>query len=299
MQSLFFLSFKNCPSTINSPIHTRCRVPTSETVWKGAKQTTIYLHTSSNSKLEISEGGEKHILEPGNIVTIVNNDVTMKCQGDDCDSSIWHTVTIPQHQYHVNDANGVVFKVTDKVFPDDYTCFFDFGENTRVFTKTMNFSRVGTVLDVTYFDEKSNKVVTSSFTKLEEMNMKIKTPTFIHINRAKYSNVSFRIIAGSSRRMENEFDGAATSGAIKVFNQEIEEPIDEELLKSIPIISDIGHAWIDMQYLFLTLSIAIMIATIVSIVYLTKQYKHQEKEEELSDSEDNIVNGGEMELGNI
>ena len=268
----------------------------SNTIWSGAKQTTVYLHSSSKSNLEISEGDKKHTLEPGDIVTIAKNNVTMSCSGDYCDSSIWHTVTIPEHQYHVNDANGAVFKVSNKIFLDDYTCFFDFGEKTRIFTSLMNFSRVGTVFDITYYDEDSNKIVTSSFTKLDEVVLKINSPSFIHINRAKYSNVSFRIVAGSSRRMDNEFDGKVTSGRIKVFNQEIEEPFNEDLLNSIPIISKISHVWINLQYFFLLLSLIIMAATIISVLYMVYIYLQNRKDNSQSDDD---AKGEEIELGNL
>ena len=289
---LFLISFEECQNSYNKPVHVRCRVPEEKTHWSGAQQTVIYLHTySKDSELNVYEAGSDEIaftLKKGEIKSIVGKDVDISCNGNDCQTTIWHTISVQNNQYHVNDAVGSVFKVNNVLFPDEYSCFFDFGKESRVKVTQLEYERTGTVIDFVFYDNETKQIQSHPNTKEELVSINFESPGFFIISESQYHNVSFRILAGSIIRLDPEFTGEMSKGKIDFYNYQPKYPAsDPSLLDSIPLVSEISSIWTSMEYVIMALSIILIIFTVILFIYVcvkAKKFKDELNNEEKSDN---------------
>ena len=289
---LFIITFEQCKNSYTEPVHVRCNMPKEKTHWSGAQQTVIYLHTTSkNSELNVYESGSDEIafkLKRGEIKSVVGKDVDISCDGNDCRTTVWHTISVQNYQYHVNDAVGSVFKVNDVLFPDEYTCFFDFGEHSKVKVTQLDYQRTGTVVDFVFYDNTTKQIQSHPYTKEELASINFDSPGFFIISDSQYHNISFRILAGSITRLKQEFVGDMSKGEIEFYNFKPKYPATNlELLNSIPLVSEISSIWTSMEYVILALSILLCIGTVVIFIYVfikAKKFKDELNNNEKSDN---------------
>ena len=288
---LFLICFNDCNNTYLKPAHIRCRIPQSKVRFGGAAQTIIYLHSSSRSYLSISDVQTNETLftlNPGEIKSVVNQEINVNCSGADCYTTIWNTIAVYPNQYFVADAVGSVFKASNVLLPEPYVCFFDFGKNSRIQITSLEFSRVGTVIDLVYYDNSTKTLLSHPYTVKDLLDQSVTSPVYFIVSESKHSNISFRVVAGSAVRLTAEYKGGMRKGKIPFYNyQGTIDNENDELLQSIPLVSEINYIWTVLEYLIFSLSLILFIGTISIFIYIC--YKTvKTKEEKLKLESDNV-----------
>ena len=264
MNLLSFLFFSSCDRNYSSPIFTRCRVTNDVTKFSGAEQTIVYLHTSSSNVLHITTKSTNYTINPGMIFSLSGQNISAYCSSvGGCDVSIWHSPFSNPNSFHINDAAGAVFKLSNQLLPSKYVCYYDFGLYTKVKSDYIYHSRVGPSVQVSYYNYTTNKVVTTSYHQHNTFNFLIDSPGVLSIERSEYTNISFRIVIGATYKISDEFIESVSSGEISLLNNTKDD--------TIASITPFNKKMERRRLIMSGISVLVFISTFVSLGFLIRK----------------------------
>lgn len=230
MNFLFLIFFKDCDQENNQLSYYRCDAhPNRNYNWAFTEETgqiAFLLHSSSKGHLNFTSAlkdQSSYILTPGQMISFKKQNVSASCNEDPCHLTIWHTSYDQENSTYLSDVSGLEVSGYEIDLPDQFSFFFDFGNNSKYHFKTNSHRKN---LGVCFYRLNDNQVTTDFIPQLNESDKKIQdfeSPGILYIYPSPYNLLNISLIIGSTVQQSEEFLGNQSFGTFPIIEKGIQK----------------------------------------------------------------------------
>ena len=229
---------EKCPKELKAVTHEskmfRCVLSESITISRKAGVAAVYVHTNTEATTKITntEMSLAQEIKPGEAYQVLfgQADASAECgftlspDGGSPLVTIWWMEEGTERAAYISDCPGAIYQ-WDKVLPDNFPCFFDFGDKATLYVKTLNHRREN-ALDLYDMDSKGvyrkrlglqQTIQTTQGSPDNEASFgyKIYSPGYLLISKTKYIKANINMILGAKEKIDKDFGTTAGYGMMK------------------------------------------------------------------------------------